>query len=257
MFHLDPHPPRAPNVVVANTESKVIEPESQAEHEMIQRLDYETWLPFAAKVYEISPDINDYILVTTPICPADIPNRNGIGFPLAELTAFQPPPVSRQAYKAWTGTPVHYEHKNEIHKDAYGVILDSSFHKISGYGRGKLWKVMGVLAIDKKKYPQMADRVLRNEINTYSMGSLADQFTCSYCGTVINKKSCCSHINPMREEDDPRYNPDDAVNWKVINDYDGSQHVAFLNAHGLSPIETSLVESPAWTTALSDHILTR
>lgn len=206
-------------------------------------LDYKTWLPFAADVYKISKNIEDYILVNTLICPSDIPNRNGIGFPAEELARFQPPPVSRMAYKAWKGCPVHLEHDNEVHERAYGVILDASLHKVTGYGGGKLWKVMGLLAIDKNKYPDVAQKVLTKQINTYSMGAMVDMFTCSYCGTECSDKRVCSHIRSTKD-----------VNWRAVKDYDGSQHLAFLNAHGLSPIECSIVADPAWAPALSDEV---
>lgn len=246
MFHAhDPDQPRkVANVVIANQSVSVVDAEKDPSQ--LQALDYPTWLPFAAKVYKISPKIEDYILVTTPICPSDIPNRNGIGFPLNELTAFQPPPISRMAYKAWAGCPVHYEHKNEIHEDAYGVILDASLHKVSGYGGGKLWKVMGLLAIDKYKYPEIARRVAAGDVNTYSMGAYVDSFSCSYCNSPMTKTQYCGHIHPNND-----------IDWREFQDFDGSRHIAFRNAHGISPIETSIVESPAWTTALSDHILTR
>lgn len=223
----------------------------------LHNLDYPTWLPFASKTYEISSDINDYVLVSTPICPTDIPNRNGIGFPLNEITKFLPPPTNRMAYKAWKGCPGHYEHKNDIHTDAYGVILDTSLHKVLEYGQGKLWKVMGLLAIDKKKYPVMAARVMNGDVNTYSMGAMVEAFSCSYCGTPMIPEMVdqagrkhparhCSHINPKND-----------IDWNQVRDFDGSQHVAFRNAHGIQPAELSIVESPAWPTALSDHILNR
>ncbi len=244
MFEFNPEG-KVANVIIANTAEAAVD--AKDDPRILEGLDYPRWLPFAAPVYNISPNIDDYVLVTTPICPSDIPNRNGIGFPLDELKAFRPPPISRQAYKAWSGCPVHYEHKNEIHTDAYGVILDTMLRPIKGYGNGKLWKVMGLLAIDKKKYPVMAQRILDNEVNTYSMGAYVDDFSCSYCKQPMSKKHYCQHVNPSND-----------IDWREVKDWQGGPaHIAFRNAHGISPIETSIVESPAWTTALSDHILTR
>jgi hypothetical protein len=143
------------------------------------------------------------------------------------------------------GVVVHNcEHDNEIHEKAYGVILDASLHKVEGYGDGKLWKVMGLLAIDKNKYPDVARKVLTKEINTYSMGALVDYFTCGYCGAECSAKHTCGHITSPKN-----------VNWKKYRDFDGSTHLAFLNAHGLSPIECSIVKDPAWAPALSDNVL--
>jgi hypothetical protein len=217
--------------------------EAEKEMDRLGQLDYATWLPFAAPVYKISPHIEDYIIVNTLVCPSDIPNRNGIAFPARELAAFQPPPTNRQSFKAWTGCPIHLEHDNEDHEKAYGVMFDSALTKVTGYGGGKLWKVMGLLGVDKNKYPDMAGKVLRKEINTYSMGALVDYFTCGYCGTECNAKHVCSHITSPQN-----------VNWKLYNDFDGSSHLAFLNAHGISPIECSIVADPAWAPALSDEV---
>lgn len=222
--------------------------DAEQDKEALMGLDL-SWLSFAAKLYNISPNIESYVLVNTPLCPSDIPNRNGIAFPLSELTKFQAPPISRMAYKAWTGTPLHYEHKADVHEDAYGVVLDTNLTKVSGYGNGKLWKVMALIGIDKDKYPEMARRVLNGEVNTYSMGALAEYFTCSYCNTRLTKTTGCSHVAPLTDR-----NP---VNWKAVRNYDGTSHTAFLNAHDINPAEFSIVEDPAWVVANSDHILNR
>jgi hypothetical protein len=207
------------------------------------KMDYETWLPFAAKVYHISPKIEDYIIVNTLVCPSDIPNRNGIAFPAVELARFHPPPMNRQSFKAWAGCPVHLEHDNEVHERAYGVILDSAMTPVTGYGGGKLYKVMGLLAIDKTKYPDIAQQVLTKAINTYSMGALVDAFTCGFCGMQCSSKHVCSHITSPAN-----------VNWREFQHYDGKRHLAFLNAHGIQPIECSIVKDPAWAPALSDEV---
>lgn len=214
---------------------------------LVKNLDYELWLPYAAKTYHISPHIESYVVIPTPICPAILPNRNGIAFPLNELTKYQPPPVARMAYKAWTGCPMHLEHDNEDCTKAYGVVLDSVLTPIKGYGGGKYWKVMGLAAIDKDKHPEIAQKLLDKEIDTFSMGALADYFTCSVCGQqVFNEKNRyrnCKHVAHS-----------ETVNFNMVN-HQGQNKLAFLNAHNLSPIELSVVEDPAWTTALSDQIL--
>lgn len=214
-------------------------------------LDYKTWLPFAAQTYKISPDINDYVLSVTPICPADIPNRNGVGFPLAELKRFGAPPLNRMVYKAWAGVPLHREHDNEDPEKAFGVVLDASLHKISQWGGGSLWKVMGLVAVDKNKYPQIAQRVLDQDLDTYSMGAMSDYFSCSYCGTPVRYKDdkvihCCSHLRGSEEAD---------IVFYPLEDREGRKHVVYRNAHGLQPFELSLVEDPAWPIALGDTLL--
>jgi len=208
-------------------------------------LDARVWLPFAAKTYHISPNIEDYVFVTTPLCPSDIPNRNGIGFPLAELTKFQPPPVSRMVYKSWAGVPMHLEHDNKDCTKALGAVLDTSLHKINGFGNGKLWKVMALVALDKTKYTDVVQDVIDKRINTYSMGADAGSFTCSYCGCPFTERQCCQHLDPLAQ-----------IQWNVVRDYEGNQHLAFLNAHDIVGCEFSVVAEPAWPVALSDTIHT-
>jgi hypothetical protein len=212
--------------------------------EEVSKLDI-TWLPFAAKTYHISANLSDYVLVNHMICPSDIPNRNGIGFPTAELVAYQPPPMNRQVFKAWAGCPVHEEHDNEDCTKAVGVIFDTSFRPIQGYGDGKHWAVYGLIGIDKTKYPELAQEVLAGRINTGSMGCMADHFTCAICNQPAsdNQFMNCNHIASTKN-----------VNWKIIA-HEGEQKVAYLNAHGLSPIEYSIVRDPAWASCLSDAII--
>lgn len=133
---------------------------------------------------------------------------------------------------------------NEDCTKAKGVVFDVSLRKVEGYNNDKLWKVVGVLGFDKTKDPELAHRIATGDINTYSMGALADFFTCSYCGAVISDKSHCTHINSV-----------DDVNFREVVSYDGQSHVAFLNAHCISPIEVSAVEDPAWVPALSDTVI--
>lgn len=195
-----------------------------------------SWLPWAAKTYHISPNLEDYVVKNMPICPSDVPNRNGIGFQLEELLRFQPPPVARQTYRAWAGCPVHYEHKNEDCTKALGVIFDTSLRKIKTHGNGQLYMVHGLIGVDRTKYPELAARMLDGTLNTGSMGALADVFTCSICGSQVKKSSFmnCGHVGSP-----------DQVNWRVI-DHGGERKIAHLFAHSLSPIEYSLVEDPAW-----------
>lgn len=207
-------------------------------------LDYTTWLPFAAETYIMSPRIEDYAIVCAPICPADLPNRNGIGFPLKELAKFRAPPMNRIVYKAWSGCPIHLEHDNEDYTTAYGAVLDTSLSKVQGYGNGKIWKVMGLYAIDKLKYPEIAQEVISGSIDTYSMGAMADSFRCSYCDTPITQFHHCHHIDPKA-----------GVDFTPVTDWQGQKHLAFRNAYDLTPFELSIVRDPAWTTAQSGYVL--
>lgn len=204
-----------------------------------------SFLPFAAKRYHISPDLSDYVIFSTIICPSDIPNRNGIAFPLEELVRFTPTPSPHLVYKGWTACPLHLEHDNEDCTKAIGIIFDVSLTKMpEEYGNGKLYNVVGVCGIDRTKAPKIAEKFASGEIDTVSMGALAGYFTCSICGAVCDDEHHCSHITSSKN-----------VNFTPVPDSFGNIHVAFLNAHDLDPIETSVVADPAWAPALSDMIL--
>lgn len=223
--------------ILADGKGKVVETKD------VNHLDL-SWLVFAAPVYHISPNIDDYVLVNTVITISDLPNRNGIAFPLTELVGFAEPPNNRLAYQGWFGCPTFYNHDNEVAANAKGVVFDVALRKVDGYGEGKLWKVTGILGFDKTKDPELAAKIASGEINTYSMGALADSFTCSYCGAECTDQHCCEHISSIS-----------AVNFNQVKDYEGNTHLAFLNAHGLSPIEVSAVEDPAWAPALSSNVI--
>lgn len=205
-----------------------------------------SFLPFAAKNYNISPNIEDYLIFSTIICPAGLPNRNGIAFPIEELVKLTDPPDPHFVYKGWVGCPVHVEHQNEDKKTAVGVVFDTSLKKAPKiYGNGKLYNVIGILGIDRKKAPEIAEKFEKGEINTVSMGALAGYCTCSYCGAVCTAQKHCSHVKGGSE----------CVNFTPIVDSLGNVHLAFLNAHDLECIEVSIVKDPAWAPAQSDYIL--
>ena len=223
----------------------LINPSTPATSEEVSRIDT-SWLPFAAKSYKISPRLEDYVIQNQMICPSDLANRNGVGFPKEELVAFLPPPMNRQVFKSWVGCPVHEEHENEDCTKAVGVIFDTTFRKIKNFGDGNHWAVYGLIGVDKLKFPELAEKVRLGQINTGSMGCTADSFRCSVCNHEAHENPMlnCSHITSTKD-----------VNWRYVN-HEGKQKLAFLNAYGLSPIEYSIVREPAWATCLSDNILT-
>ena len=57
-------------------------------------------LPYFAEVYEISANINDYVLVPTIIMPSDLPNRNLVAFPREELLRANPE-MGTLGYQTW------------------------------------------------------------------------------------------------------------------------------------------------------------
>lgn len=220
------------NIVMA---SGALQATSSSEMQTVtNNLDWLSWLPWAAKQYRTSEDVKDYILIPTIICPSDIPNRNGIAFPLAELCRFDPT-THRQVYKNWKGCPTFLEHDNEDHTKAKGMVVDSVLRQAKGF-RGTIWKVLGLAAFDRTRDPELAAKLLNRDITTVSMGAYVESYSCPICYKAIGQ---CNHLNP-RAARDFRLDP---VTGKLI----------YRRCHGLEPFELSAVQVPAWSVAESTH----
>lgn len=199
------------------------------------RLELSTWLPFCAPILNISPKVQDYVLVPVVTILSDLPNRNGVGFPLSELVCWNSE-HGKQAYKTFTGKPVFVEHANTVLNQARGVIVDTVMRKMTGYGKGCVWKVIELLAIDRTKDPDIAHGILKGDLNGYSMGAWVTGYSCSYCNADLGK---CGHINPRAR-----------LAFSII---DG--HLCYKHAHGIVGFETSIVVDPAYRSAVSNKLM--
>lgn len=200
-----------------------------------QQVDFASWLPACSKEYKISADLMDYIFVPVITMPSTLPNRNGVGFPLRELLAFSCD-EGRLGYQTFKGKRVHIEHKNENPHEAIGAIVDVALRPMAGYGQGKVFKLLELLAIDRSKDPTYANLVLSGEYNTYSMGAWVERYTCSYCEAEMGN---CNHLHPRQPKDFYE------LNGKLV----------FRQVAGIKGFETSIVETPAYVSAISDHIM--
>lgn len=194
---------------------------------------FEQKLPWLAPVMHISSNPEDYFMFPVPIMYSDLPNRNGVAFPLSELVKWNSD-LKCQGYESWRYAPMFVEHQSDDITTAIGVVADVSLRKIEGYGDGKLWKVVALAAIDRTKNPELARRMEAGEINTYSMGAMVDGWTCSYCGAGEGK---CAHIDPNAP----------------VTFYELNGRMVFKNVFGIGGYELSVVEDPAYLTAISDH----
>lgn len=200
-----------------------------------QSLQFADWLPFAAPELNISKNIQDYVLVPVIAMPSDLPNRNGVAFPLKELKAWRTED-GMLAYQTFRGKPVHIEHDNQDPTKAVGVIVDTAMLPMKGFGGGKLWKLLLLLAIDRSKNPYYAGQVLTGGINSYSMGAWVEAYSCGYCGAPAGS---CNHINLKRPRDF----------YMIDND------LVYRRVHGIKGFECSIVADPAFMTAISDKLM--
>lgn len=195
-----------------------------------KQLGFEDWMPYAAEFWSLSKDIKDYFLVPVPIIYTELPNRNGIAFPLEELVKWNKV-KGAPAYMGWKGMPVHVEH--DWDGESIGVIPDVSLQPLRSYGNGKVFKVITLLAIDRTKNEKLGKQIESGERNTYSMGCLVDSYSCGHCHKEMGK---CSHLNTKSNAD--------------FREEKGK--LVFRRVHGIEPVEVSSVADPAYGCAAGD-----
>lgn len=165
---------------------------AEALEDVHSNVSFHALLPFVSPAYAISANADDYFFRPIPLFISDIPNRNGIGFPTAELVKWSVD-AGCQAYMSWKGKPMHVEHADEKPHDAIGFIVDVRMVPLIGFGGNRLWKVIALGAMDRTKRTDITGPIEAGERNTYSMGCVAEGFTCSYCGAELGD---CNHLDP-------------------------------------------------------------
>ena len=106
-------------------------------------------------------------------------NSNGDIFPEEELL---------KAYKKWVGRPLCVDHKSSSVEAIRGIILDTYYDR-------SLKRVIGLCALDKVTYPDLAKKVSLGYSTCVSMGTAVGKAICSDCGTVAKTENdFCSHM---------------------------------------------------------------
>ena len=116
-------------------------------------------------------------------------NSNGDIFPEEELV---------KAHKKWIERPLCIDHKSNSVDHIRGLIVDTYYDR-------NLKRVIALCALDKKNYPDLADKVAKNLSNSVSMGTGVGRAICFDCGQVaraeqdfchhMRTKSCYGEIN--------------------------------------------------------------
>lgn len=209
-----------------NQEIRANHPSSVKESVKAAIMDVPGWLQYAAEPYRISPQLRDYVIVPCTIMYNDLPNRNGIGFPFEELSAWSPD-TGLISYQTWKGKPTHVEHNNKIREQAKGVIFASTMYPLPRF-QGNLYAVSLLLGFDRNKDSQLANQILSGERPAYSMGAICQDYICNICEARYSRGGC-EHFKLGQ----PRVN--------VING-----RLAYLQAHNFIGIECSSVAIPAY-----------
>jgi len=138
-------------------------------------------------------------------------NQNGDIFPSSEL---------KKAYTKWRGRPLCINHQSSDVEGVRGIIIDTHWDD-------KYKRVVGLCALDKKSYPDLAHKVKAGYANCVSMGTAVGRALCTVCQkTAVTEKDYCDCI---RSKKGMRIN---GVKVGEIN-------------LDLNPIELSLVVTPA------------
>lgn len=131
-------------------------------------------------------------------------NNNSDIFPESEL---------KVAAKEWIGLPLCRDHESSSVDGIRGIILDTHYDE-------KFKQIVGLCALDRANYPDLASKVEKGLVRYGSMGTAVETSVCTECGNMA----------------------------KLASDY--CDHVKTRSCHGeinvgLKPIEYSLVVQPA------------
>lgn len=133
------------------------------------------------------------------------------------------------------GVVVHNcEHDNKDITKAKGVILDTYLRPLPRHP--KFAKLVKLMAFDRTKDAFLVNKILKNEVSTYSMGMWYSSYTCPICGQRVGKGigQPCGHTRPRR----PTYQLPDG-------------RLAYRQCEGLIGFECSVVADPAYVVAQS------
>lgn len=152
------------------------------------------WLESAASVYNISPNVQDYVIVPVIMFPSGLPNRNAVAFKLKALGRFDPE-LGCLGYETWNRKPTFYNHENDDHTKAFGTVFDTRMLPMSRTN-GRVWKTVALAGFDRNRNPELANNILTGEYSGYSMGAAVGSYECSVCGHKPTKKDRhCEHMS--------------------------------------------------------------
>lgn len=229
-------PPRAIEMNKAASKNGNVQLNSRLAGGEARNLNVANMLAGASEVYMISRDIRDYIVIPTISMISDIPNTNGDSLSKRELLRFNPK-RGCLTYETWKGMPTYVEHANKDYTQAKGIILDSYLTKLQGF-KGDLVKSVKLLAFDRTKDAALCQRLLKREVNTFSLGFMFSAYECSVCGHVSYGQTFCGHTRPK------------ARTYRM-----GDGTLCYRRCMHANGFEESVVDDPAYVSNLSDIIL--
>ena len=106
-------------------------------------------------------------------------NNNGDIFPESEL---------KKAYKKWVGKPLCKDHQSSSVEGMRGLIIDTFYDE-------KNKCIIGLCALDKVTYGDLARNVQTGVANSVSMGTAVGRSICTECGNIAKTEGeYCDHV---------------------------------------------------------------
>ena len=149
-------------------------------------------------------------------------------------------------YRSFSGAENFYEHVQDF-RLSKGKVLDAVLRKVNNQAKEPVW-YCDILVATNRRHRDLATRIAKGELNTLSMGCLANVTQCSKCGKVMhNDWEACNHI---------RYE----IGQPYMTPYGYESRVAELcgsigNPESCRFIEASWVEAPAFKGAVVNHYI--
>ncbi len=182
-------------------------------------------------------DLKNYVVIPLVSFFSDIPNTNGDAISKGELLRWNAQ-AGCPAYKTFKGKPTYVEHDNKDLSKAKGVILDVFISPLKGF-QGNHAKVVMLAAFDRTKDEELVRRISNREVNTYSIGAHYDEYVCSASG-----------LRYRQGQPNGRYTKPGIPTY-----IDANGNLIYRYLCQIDGFELSSVSYPAFTTALSDDII--
>ena len=158
-------------------------------------------------------------------------NKNFDGFPSEEL---------QKAAHTFQGRPVFVNHNNQDPERTRGVILASQYH-----GLGEDPHITILPEVDALTFPNLAEDIIKGNMDSVSMGCDVDNSTCSYCGNVATTaEEFCNHILNNKGQE----------LTKLVNGQP-KRILVYEICRGLNFFEISFVFDPADETAVMQEVI--
>ena len=107
-------------------------------------------------------------------------NNNSDIFPESEL---------KKAASKWIGLPLCRDHESSSVDGIRGIILDTHYDE-------KFKQVVGLCALDKVNYPDLANKVKNGLVRYGSMGTAVERSICyECCNVATTPDEYCNHVN--------------------------------------------------------------